>query len=268
MNRIESDSHWRLTQRDLQEGFGNAQIAMYFAWSDVKARYKRSIIGPFWQTLGTLIGVVGLGYVWSALFHIPMQKFIPSLTIGLIIWQLIGGVMIEGCGAFIRQAPIIKNLVQPLSIHPLHLVIRNLVNFSHSFAVFILLAILMRVDFGWETLLAIPAFLLLVVNLTWMAFVFSVLGTRFRDMEYGVTTLMPILFLISPVMFRAKDFPVSSVVVSLNPFTYMIETLRSPLLGHAPPAHYWLVLIGIAVVGWLVAIYVFHRAKLRLPFWI
>ena len=41
------------------------KVIIFFAKTDTEARYRRSILGPFWLTLGTLIGVLGLGIVWS-----------------------------------------------------------------------------------------------------------------------------------------------------------------------------------------------------------
>jgi ABC-type polysaccharide/polyol phosphate export permease len=34
--------------RDLREALARFPLALYFAWSDTRARYKRSVLGPFW----------------------------------------------------------------------------------------------------------------------------------------------------------------------------------------------------------------------------
>lgn len=256
------------TLDDLRAGLMGARVSLHFAWGDIRARYRRSVLGPFWQSLGTIVGVVGLGMVWRQLFDVQIKEFIPALTVGLIVWQLISGVIIESCGLFVRQASIIKNLVQPLSMHPLSLLLRHLVNFAHSFAVFLIVALVMRVPVTLATLLFLPGLLLVAVNLLWVSFAFGVLGSRYRDLEYGVTSLMPILFLISPVMYRLNYLPLPSAILQLNPFTYMIEIIRSPLMGHAPPGFYYVVLLVLALVGWTATLFLFHRAKLRLPFWI
>jgi ABC-type polysaccharide/polyol phosphate export permease len=70
---------------DLTEALKRLSVALYFAWSDTKARYKRSVLGPFWLVLSTMVGVVGLGVIWSVLLKVDRREFIPSLTIGLIV---------------------------------------------------------------------------------------------------------------------------------------------------------------------------------------
>jgi len=80
------------------------------ALSDVRARYKRSVLGPLWLTLGTAAGSVGLGLLWSELLKIEAKDFVPSLTAGLILWQFISGVITESSTLYGRQAAIIRNM--------------------------------------------------------------------------------------------------------------------------------------------------------------
>ncbi|WP_411849796.1 ABC transporter permease [Stenotrophomonas sp. LGBM10] len=256
------------TFKDLQEGIKGAKVAFYIAMGDIRARYRRSVLGPFWQSLATAIGVVGLGLLWSQLLNIDREKFIPTLTAGLIIWQMLSGVLIESCGLFVRQASIIRNVVMPLSVHPMSVVTRYLVNFVHSLLVFLIVVVFMHIDVNWNTLLFFPGMLLVVANLLWLSFVFGVLGARYRDLEYGVASVMPMLFLISPVMYRLEFLPFSSLILEFNPFTYLIEVLRAPMLGHVPSMTTYIVLVVMALVGWILAFWFLHKAKLRLPFWI
>lgn len=256
------------TLQDLREGIKGARVSLFIALGDIRARYRRSVLGPFWQSLATAIGVVGLGLLWSKLLNIDRATFIPTLTAGLIIWQMLSGVLVESCGLFVRQASIIRNVVMPLSVHPMSVVTRYLVNFVHSLLVFVIVAVFMKVDVNWNTLLFIPGLVLVLINLLWLAFVFGVMGARYRDLEYGVASVMPMLFLISPVMYRLEYLPFSSAILEFNPFTYLIEVLRGPMLGHVPSLHIYLVLVVMAVVGWGLAFWFLHKAKLRLPFWI
>lgn len=256
------------TMEDLRRGLMGARVSLYIAWGDIRARYKRSVLGPFWQSLATVIGVVGLGLLWSQLLNIERSKFIPTLTGGLIIWQLLSGVIVESCGLFVRQAPIIRNIVMPLSLHPLNVIVRHLVNFLHSIIVFLVVAVIFHVELSWATLLVIPGLLLVVANLLWISFVFGVIGARYRDLEYGVASIMPMLFLVSPVMYRLENLPFSSEILRFNPFTYLIEAVRAPMLGHAPGWNNFAILACMALLGWGVAFWALHKAKLRLPFWI
>lgn len=258
----------RLAAQDILAGFRSIRISLHFAWGDVKARYKRSLLGPLWQSLGTLIGIVGLGVVWSQLLKMDMHKFVPTMAIGLVVWQMIAGILAEGCGLFIRQAPIIRNLVQPYSTHAINLVIRHLVNFAHSFAVLVVVAWAFGSRIGPQFLLVVPGLLLLIVNLLWISLALGILGARFRDLEYGVTSLLPVLFLITPVMYTLDYLPFPPTLLLANPFTYFVEVVRQPMLGNAPPSIYYPIMASFAFLGWCITFFLMRRAKARLPFWI
>ncbi|BBO60095.1 ABC transporter permease [Mycoavidus sp. B2-EB] len=253
---------------DIREALQKASLIAFMAWSDVRARYKRSVLGPFWLTLGTAVGTVGLGFIWSELFKIDRSIFIPTLTSGLIIWQFIAGCITEAPTAFTRQAAIIRNLVLPLSIHPIQLVVKHLINLLHNLPVFFVVSIVFNVNFTYYSLLVVPCLLLVVANLLWITLMLGLLGARLRDLEYLVMAIMPILMFLSPVMYRPNYLPFSQKLMWLNPFSHLIEIVRAPLLGMPPSLFVVCINLAICVLGWLVALVFFSKKKTRVALWV
>lgn len=253
---------------DLQQTLNAARVVLFMAWSDVRSRYKRTILGPLWLTLGTLLGTAGLGYIWSELFHLDRATFVPALTSGLIVWQFLSGCITEAPTTFNRQAGIIRNMEVPLSIHPAQMVTKHFINLLHTAPVFVVVAVLMNVHVGWPTLLFIPCLMLVTANLAWITFLLSILGARFRDLEYLVAAVMPLLMFLSPVMYRPNFLPISGHLLWFNPLSHLIELLRYPLLGTIPPGFIVWTSICMAVVGWGVVLVLFHRVHSRIAFWI
>lgn len=244
------------------------QDAIYLAWSDTKARYKKSVIGPFWPTLTNLLGILGLGLVWGHLLHQDMDTFIPQLTLGLITWQLISGVLVEGPITFSRQASMIRNVAIPTWFFVIRALAKHLINLLHNVVILIGVMLYYQVPLTEHTLLVLPGLVLVVLNLFWLQYGLGLLGARFRDIEPLVSSLVPLLFFISPVIYRADRLPPGLNVVWLNPFSYMIEAIRSPLLGYAPEPGTYVVLVGMLFAGggltWLYA-----RAQGKnLAFWV
>src|SRR4051794_18320509 len=157
-------SKWNLTKgsgvADLRKAITLLPLIAFMARGDLRARYKRSVLGPLWLTLGTAIGTLGLGVVWSELFKMDRKQFVPALTSGLIMWQLLSGCIIEATTTYWRQAAIIRNINVPLSIHPIQSVIKHLINFAHNLPVFIIVAIIFDVPITAYTLLFFPCLLL------------------------------------------------------------------------------------------------------------
>lgn len=253
---------------DLRRAMGNWSIVRFMALSDMRARYKRSVLGPLWITLGTAIGSAGLGVLWSELLKVDPKTFVPSLTAGLIIWQLISGVLTDSCSLFGRQASIIRNMNLPLSIHPMQLIFKHVINFGHNIPIFFVLALFLNVPMNFNTLLFIPGFILVSLNLLWICLVFGLLGARFRDFEFMVANVMPLLMFVSPVFYRPNYLPFSENVIWANPLSYFIEVIRAPLLGSVPPVFVYQVILSMLVFGWIFAIWLFNKKHSRVAFWI
>lgn len=225
------------------------QNAIYLAWADTKARYKKSVIGPFWPTLTNVFGVLGLGLVWGHLLNQDMDTFIPQLTVGLIVWQLIAGALTDGPQTFVRHAGMIRNVSMPSWFFSVRALAKHLINLLHNVVILVGVMVYYQVPFTEHTWLMLPGLMLVFLNLFWLLHGLGLVGARFRDVELLINSLVPLLFFISPVIYRADRMPAALNVVWLNPFTYMIEAIRTPLLGAAPDVLTWYVLLGMLVVG-------------------
>ncbi|MDA3876784.1 MAG: ABC transporter permease [Halothiobacillus sp.] len=259
---------WLATRRDIFQALKNLPAALFLSWSDTKARYKRSMLGPFWLTLGTAIGVGGLGFVWSTLFKVDKAVFIPLLTVGLILWGFIAGIITESSQVFVQNAQLIRNVQLPMFFHPLKLMLRQLINLAHNAIVIVIVFLIYPPEWHASAWLALPGFLLTVLSLSWMSLFIGMFAARYRDAETAITNFMPLLFFMSPVLFKAEQLGVGSWVIWLNPFSYFITAVRDPLLGHPSPWFVWPVLLGMTVIGWLVTLWLFHTRRTRIPYWI
>lgn len=242
--------------------------ALHLAWMDVKARYKKSILGPFWMTFGNLIAVVGLGIVWSSLLGEDPKTFIPAISIGLILWQLLASTIGEGTSAFIRQASIIRNVAMPVWFFTIRAVARQIINFLHNLIIIVGVVWYFDLPVTSTTWLILPGILLVVLNLYWITYIIGVLGARFRDIEFLVNSFLPLLFFVSPVIFRADRLPAGLEIIWLNPLSYFIEIVRAPLLGNVPSINTYLIMIGFLIGGSLLTFWFDQRYAKRLAFWV
>jgi ABC-type polysaccharide/polyol phosphate export permease len=266
-NKPSRATGWPALQ-DIRAGLKCWPIISFMALSDVRARYKRSVLGPFWMTLGTAVGSIGLGLLWSELLHMPARDFVPALTSGLILWLFISGVVMESSSVFNRQAAIIRNLSLPLSIYPPQLVLRHMVNLAHNLPIFVVVALFYGVPLNANTLLAIPALVLVVLNIYWVCVVIGILGARYRDLEYIIGALLPLLMFISPVFYRPAYLPFSEKLLWFNPLSHLIEIVRDPLMGQAPPMFVVLTNLGMLVLGMGAAFWLFNGKRNRIAFWV
>jgi lipopolysaccharide transport system permease protein len=239
-------------------------------WQDVRQRYRRSALGPFWLTITMGVMIATIGLVFGQIFNSPMAEFLPFLAAGMIFWSFISSVITEGCASFIAAEGIIKQLPIPLFVHILRMIWRNLLILAHNIVIIPLVFVAVGKPVGWAAFISIPGLILVVFNLTWIALILGVLCARYRDLPQIVGSVLQILFYLTPIMWMPSLLPQRAglYLLDLNPFNHLLEILRSPLLGQLPTIMNWEVSLGIAFIGWGMAIALYGRYKRRIAYWL
>jgi ABC-type polysaccharide/polyol phosphate export permease len=239
-------------------------------WQDVRQRYRRSSIGPFWLTIsmGVMIGTIGI--VFGQIFNSPIKEFLPFLAVGMILWGFISSTLTEGCLSLITAEDIIKQLPIPLFVHVMRTLWRNILILGHNIVIFPLVLLAVQKPIGLEALLSIPGFALLALNLTWISLILSVLCARYRDLTQIIGSVLQIAFYLTPIMWLPSLLPQRSnaYLLDLNPFYHLMQIVRAPLLGQEVSLLSWCVSGGMAVLGWGLAIMFYGYYKRRIAYWL
>jgi ABC-type polysaccharide/polyol phosphate export permease len=249
-------------------GFGAWRIWTLLAWDDIRQRYRRSVLGPFWITLSMGIFIISLGLIYSELFHQDLKSYLPFLAAGLIVWGFIAAVANEGCTAFENSDDLIKQIKLPYSVYVLRIVYRNFIIFLHNIAILIPIALIFDGLPTLATLYALPGLFLVIVNVTWVAMLLAVLSTRYRDVTPIVATIVQLMMFITPIMYPAASLGNARIVAEINPVYHMIELVRAPILGIAPDPLSWLVCGGVALIGSALACALLVSTSRRIVFWL
>ncbi|WP_312550453.1 ABC transporter permease [Massilia sp.] len=255
---------------DITSSLKRYHLVGVLGWQDIRQRYRRSALGPFWITIGMAVMIATIGIVFGQIFKSPLYDFFPFLAIGTILWSFMSTVISEGGTGFIVSEAIVKQLPIPLFVHILRMVWRNLLILAHNIVIFPLVLIAVGRPLEWIALLSIPGMLLTTLNLTWIALLLGILCTRYRDLPQIVTSVLQVAFYLTPIMWMPKLLPdrAGSYLVDSNPIYHMLELVRAPLLGSAPTTLNWTVSIALAVFGWTLALFVYGRYKHRIAYWL
>lgn len=258
----------QLLKREVRGAIEKFELAFHIAWSDTRARYRRSVLGPFWLVLGTLIGVGGLGFVWGSLFDVDRETFIPSLSIGLVTWYLLSGTITDSASVFFASRNLLLNIPVSSLLVALLLILRQLINFAHNFVVVILVMVIYPQHISPTALIAIPAIALVSFNLLAIAQLIGYVGARYRDLAPLLNAIMQPLFFLTPVLFRPSQLGTNAFITELNPLSYWLSLVREPLMGTAPSLSNWLVVIGMSIVCWIAAFAITLAKRSRLAYWV
>lgn len=253
---------------DIIQGACSPYLWGRLGWQDIRQRYRRSRLGPFWLTISMGVLVGALGVLYATLFKVEIAQYLPFIAAGFVVWGLISGLITDGCTAFIEAEGIIKQVRLPLSIHVYRVVWRNCIIFAHNVVIFVIVAVLFSVRPGWAGLLSIPGLLLLCMNGVWMGLLLGLLSARFRDVPQVVASTVQVAFFLTPVIWKPELLPDRALVLDMNPFFYLLEVVRAPLLGQVPAPTTWLATLGVTMMGWLVMLVFYTGRRGRLAYWV
>src|SRR5277367_1825430 len=80
---------WQRALQDLVKGFCAWRIWLTLGYQDIRLRYLRSVIGPFWITLSMAVMIYTMGFLYAKLFKADLQVYYPFIAAGMVTWNFI-----------------------------------------------------------------------------------------------------------------------------------------------------------------------------------
>lgn len=272
---LSADRGWgqrfQLAATDLKDGVRLWRLIWTLGLSDIKLRYRGSTLGPFWLTISMGVQVAAMGFLYGALFHTRIHFYLPYLTISIVLWGYLSTLITDGCTCFSQADSLIKGTRMPFTVHAARSIVRNTVILAHNAVVVIVVFAIMGIHQSLYSLAVIPALALWIIDGFAIALLFGALCARFRDIPQIIMALLQIAFFITPVIWSAKvleGHPTAELLIRLNPFFYILEILRAPLLGTPLTMH--MILKALIVSAGIIAVSAvgFARARGRIAYWV
>jgi ABC-type polysaccharide/polyol phosphate export permease len=255
---------------DLRRGLKMWPIWTTLALQEVKRRYRRTLIGPYWTSLSYAILVAAMAAVFANLWNMKLADYLPYLASGFVAWIFIQTIVSESCTVFVTSEGLLKNSTLPYSLFVYAMLTRNFIVLLHHLTVYAVIVCIYHQVLNWNFLLAIPALGLLLLNGAWVGLGLGIVVARYRDVQQIVASIMQILLFVTPVFWPVAGVTsqVRFFLVEPNIAYHAVSLLRQPLLGQAPSLTDWGIMIGVTVVGWSAVFYMFARVRRYLAFWI
>ncbi|MCE2892281.1 MAG: ABC transporter permease [Hyphomonadaceae bacterium] len=255
---------------DISTGLKKLNVAIWLASEDMRSRYARTALGPWWNVLSTVVFVLALGITFGALFGQPLEVFLPYLAASMACWNFMNSIVQDGPMILIRANGIIQAYPLPLSTQIFRSVADKSMLMAHFLLVYVGLAIYLKVPITIQTaVMFIPAAVVYVIAAIGVSLAFSVLGARFRDLGPALSTIMTMAFLLTPVFWQKVSLkPEQHWITDLNPFFHLLEIGRQPLLGQFAPLEHWIASIGIAAFCLIAGSLIFAIMRRKIYYWL
>ncbi len=221
------------------------------------------------------VTALAMGLLYSQLFQQNIDDFLPSLTVGLIVWGLISGCILEGADVFVANEGLMKQLPAPLSVHVYRMVWRQVLLFGHNLIIYFVLLVIFPKPLHWTVIAAFPALALLALNGVWIGIVAGIMSTRFRDISPILGSMVQLLFFLTPIVWSEKILLKNggaqaerANLAQLNPLYHYLDIIRAPMLGEDQQAYHWYIVLAITVAGWALALFFLRNYRARVPYWV
>jgi lipopolysaccharide transport system permease protein len=228
----------------LKELWGYKELFYFFAWRDIKVKYKQTVLGFLWAILQPFITMVVFTFFFGRLLQIqganlPYPVFVLS---GLLLWNIFSSGVVNAGNSMINNSNMIKKIYFPRLIIPFSAVLISVFDFLMTLIIFLVVMVYFNIKSGMEInwislFLLLPVCIILTCIATFgMGTLLAALNIKFRDFRYLIPFMIQTLFFITPVIYPVsivQSYPIK-LILSINPMYASIELLRGSMTGIYP----------------------------------
>lgn len=228
-------------------------------------RYRNSLLGFGWHFVMPTLVLLVYYIVFTQIRATTIPNFWIYLASGLFPFNFMISNLTGGSACIINNAEIVKKMFFPREIIVLSQVISTFIIMVIGYA--IVLVVIAATGFGFDVSLIMLPILLLLTLLFTLGFVllFSSLTVFIRDIHYFLSSVSMLFFFLTPMYFLSGSITgIFSLVVSINPLTYFIESFHDIVFYQSfpDPLHFFMTII-LSIVSLTMGLLVFSKLKNR-----
>ena len=245
----------------IREVWAHRELLYFFAWRELKVRYKQTLLGAAWAVLQPVMYMV--------VFTLFFGRFLDVYTVGpyqllalsgSVIWLFFANSVTLASGSLVGNAALLTKVYFPRLLAPLAPVFAALVDLALATVVLVVVmagyGIYPAPQRVWT---AVPFVLLAMGTAAGVGAWLAALNVKYRDIRFVVPFLLQLWLFASAVFIAFEGLNLAepwATLFWLNPMAGAVEGFRWAFLGGVPPeaAHVLIsTLSGVAIlVGGLV----------------
>jgi len=241
------------------------ELLFFFAWRDIKVRYRQTVMGVLWAIIQPFFTMVIFSLFFGRLANIPSDGVpypIFSFT-ALVPWTFFANALAQASNSLVFNANMIKKIYFPRLALPIATVLAGVIDFALAFIV--LLGIMLyyglapTVNIIWLPLFALLALVTSIGVSLWLA----AMNVQFRDVRYTIPFLTQAWLFVTPIAYPSSLLPEPwRTLYGLNPMAGVVEGFRWALLGtDTAPGKMIIVSALVAVILLVSGAFYFRRME-------
>ena len=202
------------------------RIWSHLGWRDLKSRYVRTIIGPWWSAANLITVVFGMSLAVGLLSNTRTLSEAPRIALVLALWTLISSNLVEAVDLFEGEKGLLLNMeIAEVSLIA-RMVWRNTLIFAHNIAVIILVFLIAGQDLNTRLLILLPIAFVISAGTLFPAYAFARSIFFLRDLKTILPSVIQLVFFLTPILWIPPSSGPMAVIFAINPAGWVIEFAR------------------------------------------
>ena len=193
-------------RKRLRELWLSRELITYLVRTEIKVKYKNSVLGILWSMLAPAMSLAIYWVVFSVVLKNGIPNFVIFLFAGLLLWNLFQFGVLTGTGTVVANGGIVKKVSFPREILALASVGSACVFFFFQAIVLVIVMIGLHYGPDWSYL---PVLLLALVTGIVLASAIAVLlssvNVYLRDTQHLIEVILTAWFWACPIVYAYQQ---------------------------------------------------------------
>ena len=241
-------------------------ILFNFAISDLKIRYRNSILGIFWSLIEPLLMLGVLFFVFSTMFKFEIENFPIYLLLGIICYNFFKNGTTFALNSLTNRSSLMTQIYFPRSIPGISSGVTAAIMLILELVVLGIFMIVLEFT-PPITILILPLILALeFLLILGIALPLSVLNVKFKDTEFIWMVVVHAGFFLTPIFYQFDMLPDSiQSILQFSPVVQIVTMAHHVVLyGVLPSINSILYAVGSTSVIMIIGYLIFRKYQSRI----
>jgi homopolymeric O-antigen transport system permease protein len=241
------------------------ELLYFFAWREIKLRYRQAAFGAAWAVIQPLLGMLLFTLVFGRVARMPSDGIPYPIFCycALVPWTYFAGVLGMASNSLINNDSLLTKVYFPRVYLPAGTALAFLLDFLVGSLLLVALMVYYHVPPSWS-LLFIPVIILLMVLLTsGVSMILAAANVRYRDIRYALPFMIQIWMFATPIIYPVTMIPERfRPFAALNPCWGIVDGFRACIFPNMPfDLRLMATSVAVALTIFVFGVIYFHRAE-------
>jgi lipopolysaccharide transport system permease protein len=207
------------------------ELVLFSTYAELRAERARSYLGLIWWVLEPALMMGTFWLVFDVIMKSGGPGYLPSLLIGLTLWQWMKSCMTHGGYAIWSNLGLVRQVHLPPLVFPIVAMLSDTVKFFYIFALLVVILWIAGYPPNMAYLALPPLFVAVLLFAAGVGFVIAAVVPLLPDLRFVIEQVLTVVMFLSGVVFSLGNVPSPlREIMALNPVAVIMDASRGILM--------------------------------------